>query len=210
MEQHLPTELEIGIQEMSMPLDHPIFGTSEARPTTTNSFHAPQDSDSEEADDEHPIRAWKPFVKDIQSIPDLQILSPPTQPVVVETVVKEAFIREHSTSTSVNGELPILPPIIDLTSENPWMEAEPIHVECIEINSEDNEDDYSDDYSEEDDYDDYDEDEEHPDFVPYEYDTEDKESVNGEIQIPSTQVPETQFFQRMESPPIVVTSFLIN
>jgi hypothetical protein len=209
MEQHLPTELEIGIQEMSMPFDHPIFVAGEPRPITTNSFHAPQDSDSEGADDEHPIRAWKPFIKDIQSIPDVQIISPPIQPVAVETVVKESFIREHSTSTSVNGDIPTQPHVIDLTSENPWVEAEPVHVECIEINSEVSEDDYSEEYSEEDDYDEYEE-EERPDYVPYEYDTEDKESVNGGTQMLAAQVPETQFFQTVQNPPIVVTSLLLN
>ena len=59
-------------------------------------------------------------------------------------------------------------------------------MECIEINSDrDGEYDEDDEYYDEDE----DDDEERSDYeFPYEYDTEDKESVNGETQIPETQI----------------------
>lgn len=186
---------------MQTPIDHNMWVTGETRPTatmTTNSFHAPQDSESE-LDEEQPVRAWKPFARDIQSAPYVEIVNRPVQKVEVDT-----FVREHSTSTSVNGNIPAQAPLIDYTSENPWVEAPLVHMESIRIGyaAEDYDDDY---YEYEDEYDRSDDDE-RSDYIPYEYDTEDKESVNGQ-----TQISETRNFQRIDSHPIVVlTSFNLN
>jgi hypothetical protein len=222
--EHLPTELEIGIQRVQIPITLEMSEVHAATTTaTTNSFHAPSgDSESEvEGDDldNNPIRLWKPFA--MTSTLDVEIIDPPTV-TIQNAQIEESFVREHSTSTSVNGEhtttilQPLLPPpatILDLMSDNPWVEAEPVQIECIEIHSDDgeydeddNEDDYDDDY--EDEYDDefgYGYDDEDPsDFkFPYEYDTDDKESVNEE-----NEITETQVFPRMESPSIIVTPIL--
>jgi hypothetical protein len=193
---HLPTDLEIGIMEMDGPADINSWipaGTTTSE--TRNSFHAPQDSDSESEDEEQPQlppipTTWKPFA----SRPDIDIM-------VSESHIRaEPFVRELSSSTSVNIEVPAqqyqphqAPPIIDLTTENLWVVPEPAHVECTQIDSGlDEEYDEDEEYYDEEDED---EDEEPSDYeFPYEYDTKDKESVNGE-----TQISETQFF-----PPIIV------
>jgi hypothetical protein len=169
--EHLPTELEIAI--MDNPADPNLWGAG--RPTTmsTNSFYPPLDSESE-ADDLPARKPWKPFARDM----DASYVS---------------FVREQSSSTSINGDVvpsaqpaqPTQPsPLIDLTVDsNPWVAAEPVHTAYIEIS--DNDDDYDDD-----------DDEDRSDYeFPYEYDTEDKESVNGETQISKTQITETQIPQ---------------
>lgn len=216
--EHLATELEVGIQQVQIPIDQQVLlaaaGEDKTRPTT-NSFHAPQDSESEsdgnEDEEEPTLRPWRPFTKDndvvMQSTPNIEIV--------------ESFAREHSSSTSINGghgpatqqqqqqqQLPH--PIIDLTmNDNAWAgnnQPRPTHTDYIEAFSDHDEleeDDYDEDIYEDDDYyeeyDDHDEDvdendsegfcenEDHghgADYFPYEYDTEDKHSVNnGETQI---------------------------
>ena len=223
--QHLPTDLEVGITEIDghADIDSWMPAPAAAAATTTtletrNSFHAPQDSDSDsESEDEEqpqpqpqpqPIRTtWKPFA----SRPDIDIIVPESH------LRAEPFIREHSSSTSINIELPAVqqqqpqqpPPLIDLTTDNPWVIAEPVHMECIEVDSDqdgeyDEEEEYYDDYDEDEEEEvDDDEDEERSDHgISYEYGTETKESVNGQ-----TQMPETKPFQRMENPPITVSPF---
>ena len=217
--QHLPTDLEVGIMEIDGRTDidswMPAPAAAAATTTTTtietrNSFHPPQDSDSESEEEPQPqpqpIRStWKPFA----SRPDIDIIVPESH------LRAEPFIREHSSSTSINIELPAIhqqppqqpqqsSPLIDLTTDNPWVISEPVHMECIEVNSDqdgeyDEEEEYYDDEEEEDE-----DDEERSDYgFPYEYSTEAKESVNEQ-----TQIPETQSFHRMENPPITVSPFL--
>ena len=196
MVEHHPTDLEVGIITVETPSLESDLWVPGLKPSTksqiiagssTNSFHAP-DTESEAEEVEPHIRnvTWRPFVNDVPHPPlaDVQQIDP--QPVLPPVIEVERFVREKSVSTSANGDVvqpqPQLPPIIDLTG-NPWINAGPIQRETIEIAS-DLQDEY---YDEEEDYDeeDYDDDDEdiHSSYeFPYEYDTDDIESVNGEPQ----------------------------
>lgn len=118
--EHQPTELEIDIVPMDFPDDaSPIYEKS------TNSFHAP-DTESE---DEHSHlergRIWRPFA--VQPAP----FDPPVPlPQVLDLV---AFEGDSDTSSNADA---VLPPVIDLTNENPWVAAEPVHMGCAPVSSE--------------------------------------------------------------------------
>jgi len=206
-EKHLPTELELGIVEIASPI---MFSLSPTAPmgfslpptipvlnttittTTTNSFHAPMDSDSDsDSSDEHlllPKIVLKPFIAQPQSMGEGM-----------------GFDREASSGvTSVNGvggevapsQPAQLPNMIDLTEETPYVAVEPVHMECISLVSDDEREEEPEEEEEEEEY------TGHQDYAfPYEYDTEDKESVNGEFQ-----APETQIFTTLANPPINVSS----
>lgn len=188
-EKHLPTELELGIVE----IDSPIANFPPTMPVLppTNSFHAPIDSDSESDDSDGPIFLPKLVLKPFAAAP---------QPLLERS---QGFDREASSAvTSVNGvggevapsQPAQLPAMIDLTEETPFVAVEPVHMECISLVSDDEHGEEPE--EEEEEY------TGHGDYAfPYEYDTEDKESVNGEFQ-----VPETQIFTTMANPPINVRS----
>jgi hypothetical protein len=188
-EKHLPTELELGIVE----IDSPIANFPPTMPVlpTTNSFHAPVDSDSDSDYSDGPIFLPKLVLK-----PFATALQPP----LLER--SQGFDREGSSAvTSVNGlggevapsQPAQLPAMIDLTEETPYVAVEPVHMQCISLVSDDEREEERE--EEEEEY------TGHGDYAfPYEYDTEDKESVNGE----EFQVPETQIFTTMANPPINV------
>ena len=187
-EKHLPTELEVGIVEMDIPSTTTNTHPYQPVPTSTNSFHAPLDSDSESEEEEPhllPKLVLRPFASQ----------------------GAEEFQREASSAvTSVDGRVgelapsqPAQVPVIDLTTEEtPYVAVEPVHMECVSLIS----DDEPEDPEEEEDEDEEEEEEYtgHVDYTfPYEYDTEDKESVNGDFQ-----VPETQIFPAFQNPIIHV------
>jgi len=188
-EKHLPTELKLGIIE----IDSPIANFPPTMPVlpTTNSFHAPMDSDSESDDSDGPILLPKLVLKPFATAP---------QPLLERS---QGFDREESSAvTRVNGvggevapsQPAQLPAMIDLTKETPYVAVELVHMECISLVSDDEREEESE--EEEEKY------TSHGAYAcPYEYDMEDKESVNGEFQ-----VPETQIFTTMANPPINVRS----
>ena len=162
---------------------------------TKNSFRVPMDSDSESDHSDGPIFLPKLVLKPFASAP---------QPLLE---LSQGFDREGSSAvTRVNGvggevapsQPAQLPAMIDLTKETPYVAVEPVNMECISLVSDDEREEESEEESEE-------EEEEYTTHgayaYPYEYDMEDKESVNGEFQ-----VPETQIFTTMAKPPINVRS----
>jgi hypothetical protein len=199
--EHLPTELEIGIVEMDIPVEPDIWINNERPVTATNTFHAP-DSDSEDDDDEPTAPAtWRPFANDIPSHPP-----PPPSPqppvdgdrITLPSILNLPGIQmsligiPDLTSASLNSDAMHHHnhhPIIDLTVGNSWVAPEPV----IEIGSDHNSE--------------YDEDNEEEEgnkqqsgfTFPYEYNADDKHSFNG-----VTQIPETQVFERMDDPPNIV------
>jgi len=191
-EKHLPTELEVGIVEN----DSPIANFPPTMPVLppTNSFHALMDSDSESDDSDGPILLPTLVLKPFATAP---------QPLLERS---QGFDREGSSAvTSVNGvggevapsQPAQLPSMIDLTEETPYVAVEAVHMECISsVSDDEREEEREEEEEEEEEY------TGHGDYAfPYEYDTEDKESVNGEFQ-----VPETQVFTTMGNPPINVRS----
>ena len=92
---------------------------------STNSFHAP---DTESEDEQSHIergRIWRPFAD--QSAPfDNSVILPQ---------VLDLVAYEGDSDTSSNADA-ALPPVIDLTNENPWVAAEPVHMGCAQVSSE--------------------------------------------------------------------------
>ena len=185
--EHQPTELEVGIVPMDSPND-PYY----EKPT--NTFQAPEtDSDDEPLPFPVRLKVWKPFSSEIAGI---HIDSPVVLPPIIDL---EAF-GEDSDGTSNNDGDVMKSPIIDLTNENPWVAAPPIHLDCTSTNS-DNVPEYygeedmeeEDDYDEEEDYDDDEEDDELSDYeCPPEPASEESPVVNVEPQVPETQVAQQE------------------
>ena len=189
-ERHLPTELEVGLVGIDSQINHQPLQPPTA--IATNSFHAPTDTDS-----------------DSDSNPDPTLLLPKLflKPFVAPPAVVPEVIRDGSSAlTSVNGEGPApsppaqMPAMVDLTEEPQFVPVEPVHMECISLLSDDEREGSADEEEEE---------EEgysgHQDYAfPYHYDTEDKDSVNGDFPLPQT--PQTQIFATMQNPPISVTA----
>lgn len=196
-EKHLPTELELGIVVMPQTTSAPPQPSQPIVIPSANSFHAPLDTDSE-SEEEHE-----------QSLPKLVL-----RPFASQSATE--FQGETSSAvTSVDGgsggvviagaqvapSQPAQVPIVDLTQEEaPYVAVEPVHVECISLISEDEPEDQEIEEQQE-------EEEEGEEYTgpadyafPYEYDSEDKESVNGDLQ-----VPETQIFTTVQNPPILVS-----
>jgi hypothetical protein len=123
--------------------------------SSSNSFHAPTESDGEEEPStpfSHP--AWKPFAA--QTAPtDGLVGHSAAHPVVVESFAP--LVDEPTVKITVGPE--------KIKESNPWVE----HIEDSDIE-----------YDDIDCFDDVD----YPVYgFPYEYDTEDKESVNGETHV---------------------------
>ena len=182
--EHKPSELEVGVVAMQG-----REGEEErvVRAMSTNSFHAPTDSDCEEDNPEVPLgpQSWRPFAPiGLQQNP-LAVYN------ATETVEAPENVREV-TSTPVTDKKPIDLPV----EANPWVVTESIHVEHAQLDSDaevetdsDAEVDYADSDSEsQDDEGEDHKDERYNDFDVediYDYDTDDKASVNDDV------VPET-------------------
>lgn len=200
--EHLPTELEIGIVEMDVPIESDPWATNE-RPGTTNSFHPP-DSDSEGEDNEPTASmTWRPFFSDIQT---LRPPPPPSQPPIdVDRItlppilhlpiqIGAAGVPDHSSTSSLSGDAihHHHNPIIDLTDGNSWAAPVPVNIVGIDSTS-DRDGEYEEDNEEEDD-------KQRSDYAfPYEYDAEDKPPI-----VRVTQIPDVQVFERMDDPPVTV------
>lgn len=196
--EHPPTELQVGIMPME-PLEPSALpnlnrSVSEStQPTTnkaaTNSFHAPADEDSDDDKDERShTMSWKPFPP--APAPTVQAAEFPRP----GEILAEPANQMSSTSTvflppSYGSENPSARNLLlmEMMGTNPWAPAEPVH-DCYALDEHDQEAYFSDEAKV--DEDDEDEEEYASDYAfPYDYDTEDKESVNaGE----KTQIPETQ------------------
>jgi FHA domain len=207
--EHLPTELEIGLVEMDVPIEPDVWVTNERPGTTTNSFHPP-DSDSEGEDDEPTISlTWKPFVNDIPHLPPLPHSS--QRPIDADRIrlppilhlpgihMGAVGVPEHSSTSSLNGDAihHHHTTIIDLTDGSSWVAPGPIHMGGIEATS-DRDGEYDEDNEEEDDNK-----QQSGYALPYGYEAEDKQSINV-----VTLIPETQVFVRIDDPPITVWAFI--
>jgi hypothetical protein len=81
----------------------------------------------------------------------------------------QTYVRDVSEETA---KKPVNTTVVDLTGEeNPWV-SDAMHVDRIEIESDGDVDDVD----------------EYPDYYPYDYDTEDKDSVNGDTHAEPIQV----------------------
>ena len=184
--QHLPTTIHLGIVKLPYQAENGEFTVDQMdvapKAPSTNSFHPPE-SDSEE--DERPTQAqqtpmtWKPFA-DMTSI--ALISETKTADEFQEEMMQRALSASTSSSAEKQGHA-----VVDLTLDSDSWHAEPIDIitvneddEPVEEKSDDEEDPEQDDYESEEELD--------PQmiYIPYRYDTEDKESVNGETQIPET------------------------
>lgn len=183
--QHLPTTIHLGIVKLPYQAENGEFAVDQMdaapKAASTNSFHPP-DSDSEE--DERPTQAhqtpmtWKPFA-------DMTPIALISETKTADELQEEMMPREQSASTSSAGEKQGHA-VVDLTLDSdPWHEA-PIDIITVNEDDEQMEEKSDDEALEQDDYESEEELDHQMIYIPYRYDTEDKESVNGETQIPET------------------------
>ena len=188
--QHNPAVLDIGIVVLPPTAESNSETVEHRKAASTNSFHAPDDSESEDEEPGKP-RAWRPFSQSFETTIEESILpiaalveATPSQPKADLSIIEIIETKQPEPALEVPR-----PPVVDLTLDsdpptwrNTTMDMDQRDSPVVGQQGEEAYADEDDNVSERSDGE-----VEPAGYVPYQYDSEDKDSVNGDIEIPETQ-----------------------